>query len=343
MISLQWPWMLALLPLPLLARLLLPRAPLRRDGALRVPFFAALAGAGVADAGSGAWRGVRLAVLALIFGLLVVAAARPVVLGAPVPLETDGRDVMLVLDVSLAMGANDLPRDGLPRERLRVAKAALETFIAARGGDRIGLVVFGNRAALQAPLTLDHGALRDLVNEATVGMANDPSVPGTSALGDGVGLAVRRLQGHQAEERILVVLSGSPGDAGSLSPLLAAEIARSEGMRIHAVGIASDALMPGASPPQMIPVYLDEKLLEGVATSSGGRYFRARSAEDATNALAEIDKLEPVKGASQYFTPVTSLYYWPLGAAIGLSLLFAFVLLLPGLGRRPLAAAGGEP
>lgn len=155
----------------------MPRAPLRRDGALRVPFYAALATAGIADAGGGTWRWLRLAMLALIWILLVVAAARPVILGASVPLETDGRDVMLVLDVSPAMGAADIPREGSPTERLRVAKAALDAFVATRGGDRIGLVVFGNRATLHTPLTLDHGALRDQVRETVVGMASTPPSP----------------------------------------------------------------------------------------------------------------------------------------------------------------------
>lgn len=336
MIVLQWPLALALLPLPLLVRLLMPAVPLRRDGALAVPFFAALAQAGAVDAGRRGRRILRLALMSLVWALLVLAAARPALEGAPLPVETEGRDLMLVLDVSISMAAPDIPVAGAPpSERLRAAKLALDAFIAERPGDRIGLVLYGTRAVLQAPLTLDHRTLRALLSEATPGMANDPRMGGDSALGDGIGLALKRLRERRAEDRFLVLVAGSAGDSGALSPMLAAEIAKAEGIRIHSVGVASDATLPGI--PRAIPLYLDETLVGEVTNAAGGDYFRARTAEDIEGALAEIGRREPVKGAAQYFTPVTALFYWPLGAAVSLSLLFAGLLLLPR-GRR--ASAG---
>lgn len=337
MIVLQWPLALALLPLPLLVRLLMPAAPLRRDGALAIPFFAALAEAGAVDGGRRGRRILRLAAMSLVWALLVLAAARPILEAEPLPIETEGRDLMLVLDVSISMGAPDIPSGTAPSgERLKAAKAALDAFIADRPGDRIGLVLYGTRAVLQAPLTLDHRTLRDLLGEAMPGMANDPRMGGDSALGDGLGLALKRLRERRAEDRFLILVAGSAGDSGALSPMLAAEIARAENIRIHGVGLSSDVTMPGMD--HAITLYLDEKLAAEVATSSGGDYFRARTVEDLAATLAEIGRREPAKGAAQYFTPVTALFYWPLGAAVALSLLFAGLLLLPR-GGRPRGAA----
>lgn len=349
MISLAWPFMLALLPVPLLAWLLLPRAQRQQEGALRVPFFAALAGAGLAPAGRPPWLWLRLAVLSVIWTLLVVAAARPVLLGLPVALPVEGRDLMLVLDASSKMMASDVPREGPGTSRLEVAKGELEAFIATRGGDRLGMTVFSSEPFLLVPLTLDRKVLNELMLETSATGTSDPLAT-DSAVGDAIALGVKGLRQHPAEQRVMVLVVGSMSNAGSLAPSLAAEIARSEGVRIHAIGLASERYGMGEQPETAVPVLLDAGALRVVAETTGGKFFRARTAAEMRTALAEIGKLEPPPGVPDAFTPVTALFFWPLGAAVLLSLLFAAVLLLPDVARAPASEphalpepAGGEP
>lgn len=326
MITLEWPLMLALLPLPLVVWLLLPRVPQRRAGAVRLPFFGELAAAGLVVGGRPRWRAARLALLALVWLLLVFAAARPVLYGTPVPVATEGRDLMLAVGLSASMAQEDLRHTGPPANRLQVAKAALDDFLAARTGDRVGLVLFGSRAYIQAPLTLDRTVVRGLLSQATIGGAN--------AMGDAIGIAVKALKDHPAKDRVLVVLTDGVTNAGVLQPMLAAEVARSEHVKIHTIGLGSDSfiLMPGQfmnPPPE-----LDEEMLTAVASLSGGRYFRARDELELATALAQIDRLDPATGNPPTFRPSASLFQWPLGAALVLSMVLASVLLMPAFALR---------
>lgn len=342
MISLAWPYMLALLPVPLLAWLVLPRAPHRQQGALRVPFFAALSGAGLTPAGRPPRVWLRLAALAVIWTLLVVAAARPVLIGVPIPLPMEGRDLMVVLDVSTRMAAKDVRREGPATSRLGVAQGELDEFVATRGGDRVGLVAFGLLSVIQVPLTLDRKAFRDLMLDTSVGMATAPGITADSAIGDGIGMGVKGLKEHSADQRVMVLVVGSLGNAGSLSARLAAEIARSEGIRIHAIGLGVDTPQPGA-PDAMQALPPDEEALKAAASTTGGRYFRARTAAEMRAALAEIGKLEPPPTAPSAFTPVTDLFFWPLGAAVLLSLALAALLQMPAGARPPVVEARAVP
>ncbi|NMN58781.1 Ca-activated chloride channel family protein [Xanthobacter sp. SG618] len=333
MITLAWPWMLALLPAPLLARFVVPRAREQKAGALRLPFFAALARAGLVTPARPAWSKTRLAALAFIWTLLVVAAAQPIYVGRPVEVPVEGREIMLVIDLSASMAQRDLALTK-PMDRLQVVKQVADDFIARRAGDRVGLILFSTRAYVQAPLTLDRRVVRDLLAQATIGMTGR-----NTSIGDAIGLAVKTLRDGPAKERVVVLLTDGANTSGVLDPLQAAAIAAKEHLRIHTIGVGSDAgeFVPGA--PMNPSSDLDEGALKAISGLTGGKYFRARDQQGLAGIYAEIDKLEPVAGDPQYVRPALTLFFWPLGAALVASFLFAAALLL----RMPTRRAAEAP
>ncbi|MDI4658862.1 vWA domain-containing protein [Xanthobacter autotrophicus] len=335
MITLQWPFVLALLPLPFLVRLLLPRAPERRAGALRLPFFAELARAGLVADGRPRFSRLRLAALAFIWTLLVVAAARPVYVGTPVAIPVEGREMMLAVDLSASMLSPDLAQSGLPANRLQVVKRVADDFIARRTGDRIGLILFSTRAYVQAPLTLDRNVVRQLLAEASIGMTGR-----NTSIGDAIGLAVKTLRDRPAKDRVLILLTDGANTSGVLEPAEAAAIAAKENVRIHTIGVGADGLdfVPGA--PMNPSGDLDEDALKTIAGLTGGQYFRARNDKGLAAIYADIDRLEPVAGDPQYVRPTIALFYWPLGAALASSFLLSALLLMHLPVRR--RAGGGE-
>lgn len=341
MMTLEWPLMLAALPLPLLVLWLLPRTPERKAGALSLPFFDELVRAGLVSGGGGggARRGARLAALGLIWALLVLAAARPVYRGAAEPIPTEGREVVLAIDLSASMAQEDMRRSGAPASRLRVVKDVADAFLAARTGDRVGLILFGTRPYIQAPLTFDLNVVRELLGETTVGM-----VGGSTAIGDAIGLAVKTMREHPAKDRVLILLTDGVNTAGALEPMMAAELARNENVKIHTIGVGSDGgiLMPGQFAANTSD--LDEPTLKAVSALTGGRYFRARDEAELLGIYAEIDRMEPAAGEPRYVTPITQLFHLPLGLALVLSMAFAALLLVPGGLRaaRSAAPAGEE-
>jgi Ca-activated chloride channel family protein len=220
-----WPWMLAALPLPWLVRWLAP--PVRSTtAALRVPWTRRLA---AIDVRSGAAGARAMPVLAwLAWTLLCVAAARPQQHGDVVRPPQSGRDLMLAVDLSGSMLEEDMRLGGRVVDRLTAAKAVLADFLDRREGDRVGLLVFGQRAYALAPLTLDRDTVRDQLLDSVVGLAGRET-----AIGDAIGLAVKRLDAQSAQQRVLVLLTDGVNTSGLLDPLKAADIARTRpGQRI---------------------------------------------------------------------------------------------------------------
>lgn len=311
MLQFEWPWVLLALPLPWIARRLL--SPLRRPAgvALRVPFFASMMSATASTATHGA-RALWIATVAWL--LLVAAAARPQWLGEPEAIPMSGRDIMLAVDLSRSMQQTDFEVQGELIDRLAAVKLVALDFIEHRVGDRIGLILFGERAYLQAPLTFDRTTVQTLLKEAVLGLAGD-----ATAIGDAIGIAVKRLRGDRVRNRVLILLTDGANTAGEIEPLKAAELAAKAGLRIHTIGIGADETRIR----QLFGSYrtnpkldLDEATLKAIAERTGGRYFRARDSAELNEIYTLIDQIEPVEQDPRRFRPISSLYPWPLGVAL---------------------------
>jgi len=333
---LAWPWMLAALPLPLLARLL-PAAPETTPPALRFPYFNALR-ASLASA-PGRRSRLRLGLAALAWLLLVVAAARPQMVGRTVHLPVTGRSIMLAVDLSGSMQTPDMSSSDGAETRLAAVKQVAGKFIEHRAGDRLGLILFGTRAYLQVPLTLDRDTVRTLLDEAQIGIAGQ-----RTAIGDAIGLAIKRLRHEPVKNRVLILLTDGSSNAGNVDPLKAADLAAQEGVRIYTIGVGADEMVVRGpfGMPQLVHSDLDVGALRAIAHKTGGRFFRATDVAALRKIYSLLDKIEPVSKDQQSWRPVKELYAWPLAAALLLSVLIALAAggLLPRV--RPAAIPSAE-
>ena len=333
MIEWLWPWVALLTPLPILVRLWL-KARQRTRAALAVPnvgSFAAVTDQPGPEQVASRWR---LLLLWVAWLLLLVAAARPQWTGEPITLPTTGRDLMLAVDISGSMATEDMEVNGQYLDRLTVVKGVIAQFVDARQGDRIGLVLFGTNAYLQAPLTFDTKSVNRLLIEAPVGIAG-----GKTAIGDAIGLAVKRLRLRPQQDKVLILLTDGANNVGEIAPVKAAELAAFDGIKIYTIGVGADEMrMPslfGSLGRLTNPsADLDEDTLTSIARTTGGRYFRARDTQNLLQIYELIDELEPIDQDPETYRPIQALYFWPLTGAVGA---FA-VLLVTGLfgGRRGL-------
>ena len=313
MIQFEWPMMLSLLPLPLVVRYFSGASASNREAALRVPFleeFAAQSRYGQHRM-STAWRGA-LATLAWL--LLILAAMQPQWLGEFIELPVSGRDMMLVVDLSGSMQEEDFVIRDQRVDRLTALKYVAGDFIDRRVGDRIGLILFGDRAYLQAPLSLDRETVKTLLYETVIGLAGR-----ATAIGDGIGLAVKRLREQKNSNRILILLTDGANSAGEVDPIDAARLAASEGLKIYTIGIGADEMVVESffgSRKVNPSADLDEKALIDIAETTGGRYFRARDTEELEQIYAILDELEPIEQDVKRFRPMKSLYFWPLSLSV---------------------------
>jgi len=323
MLEWAWPWLLVALPLPWLVARLLQPAHTQASAALHLPY--ALEGL---DAATGAnpvsrWRRA-LAILA--WCALLVAAARPQWVGEAEALPRSGRDLLLAVDASGSMSIQDMAIGGRAVNRYAAVKAIAGDFIRRRVGDRIGLVVFGSQAYLLTPLTFDRDTVFKQLDESAIGL------PGKeTAIGDAVGLSIKRLRERPLDRRVLILLTDGVNDAGELDPRKAIDLAVSEQVKIYTIGIGADSMrVDGFFGSQVVnpSADIDEKMLTTMADKTGGRFFRARNTAELAQIYGEIDRLEPSADAQQQFRPVDEIFYWPLSAAALLAL-FATLLALP--------------
>jgi len=311
-----WRWMLLAIPLPLLVHALLPP----RSGAgaaLRVPWGERLQRIASANPLAAKPRGLPWLLL-LAWCLLCIAAARPQQLGPAIAPPQAGRDLMLAVDLSASMGEEDMAIGGRAVDRLTAARAVLADFLERRVGDRVGLVVFGERAFALTPLTLDRDSVREQLDGSVVGLAGR-----ATAIGDAIALATKRLQNQPADQRVLILLTDGVNTAGTLDPARAAQIARDERIRIHAIAFGGDGAGLSVFGFQL-PTggdEVDEAGLQRIAALTGGRFFRARDADALAGIYAEIDKLEPVQRQGQAVRPKIERYPLPLAFAFALGAL----------------------
>lgn len=321
MYEFAWWWMFALLPLPLLVRWRWQAAQDGQGLALRVPFLEDFRQTGAA--GQPVRARQILAVAALAWVALVTAAARPVWVGDSVAVPLAGRDLMLVVDLSGSMQEQDFILNGQVVDRLTATKAVASDFIRQRSGDRMGLVLFGDQAYLQAPLTFDRQTVEQLLNEAVLGLAGE-----RTAIGDALGLALKRLQNSPEQNRVIILLTDGANTAGRVAPQEAADMAAALGVKIYTVGIGSenDQMRSVFGFQLMNPAAdLDEENLKRIASKTGGKYFRARDTEEFQAIYAELDRLEPVEQQAEYWRPRQELFRWPLLVAALLALLAAWL------------------
>ncbi|MBK1654811.1 VWA domain-containing protein [Allochromatium vinosum] len=332
MITLAWPWVLLALPLPVLTRWL---PPARDDvgAALRFPIHVGLGteAVGHPPRPSG-WRRQRLLIGLLAWGLLVLAAARPQWVGAPVPLPLAGRDLMLAIDVSGSMAQEDYELDGRPVSRLAVVRTVASAFVERRAGDRLGLILFGTRAYLQTPLTFDGATVAAMLRDSVVGLAGRET-----AIGDAIGLAVKRLREQPEGQRVLILLTDGDNTAGALDPLEAAELAAQAGVRVYTIGIGGGELgvrsLFGMRLLRQASDF-DPATLERIAGITGGRAFTADSRQQLEAVYNELDRLEPSEREERTYRPQRALFVWPAALALILSILL-IVLDAGMLDRRP--------
>lgn len=329
--SLAWPWALLALPLPILINRYLPETSSLQDAGLRVPSFGGFAV--LADRSHAeqllSWK-MWLAVIA--WTLLVIAAARPERIGDELEVPVSGRNLMLAVDLSGSMDQKDFELGARRVDRLTATKAVASDFISRREGDRIGLILFGERAYLQVPLTLDRETVKVLLFEAFIGLAGEKT-----AIGDAITLAVKRI--HELEEdpgeQVLVLLTDGANTAGEVQPMKAAELAQQVGLRIYTIGIGAEQLevssLIGGSRNINPSADLDEETLTGIAELTGGRYFRAKDTAGLQDIYRLVDELEPVEEPEAGFRPVKSLYYLPLAGAFALAALLGLSNLLHNL------------
>jgi len=314
MIQFAWPWLFLLLPLPWLARRLLPPADLGMSSALRAPFLDELDRLPRTAQTLRVGRKHVLWAAALAWLLLVAASARPQWLGEPIEQTVSGRDLMLAVDLSGSMEITDFMLQGRQVDRLTATKAVAGQFIERRVGDRIGLILFGDKAYLQAPLTFDRKTVHTLLDESAIGLAGEKT-----AIGDAIGLAIKRLKDNPDKQRALILLSDGANTAGAVSPLQAADLAAKEGLKIYTIGVGADEMVVRdffgtrkVNPSED----LDEDTMTALASKTGGRYFRARDTAELAEIYNLLDTLEPVERDRRYFRPHIELYPWPLGCAL---------------------------
>ncbi len=329
MITFIWPLAFLLFPLPFIARRYLQPVTAGTSGALKVPFFARFAAGEGRVAGTSAQNLWRLLLAWAVWGLLVTALARPALVGEEVPLPAKGRDLMMAIDLSGSMQEEDLTRGGQQATRLAVVKQAADDFLQRREGDRVGLVLFSDRAYLQAPLTFDRTVVRELLGQAQVGLTGQKT-----AIGDAIAIATKRLKDRQEDSRVLVLLTDGVNNEGVMEPLQAAALAKKLGIRIYTIGVGADAMRVNTVFGQQVvnpSQELDEASLREIAAMTGGEYFRATDEQGLANIYRAIDQLEPVSGDPVYVRPEVALYFWPAGLALGLAALLALLNLLAGL------------
>lgn len=311
MLSWQWPWLILLLPLPLLVRWLVPKYR-RQSVAVRVPFYNALASIQSVPRGDMKFNS-NAYLCAVAWMMLVAAAARPVWFGEPVSIANSGRDLMLAVDLSDSMRIDDMLEDNEYVTRMRVIKKVAGDFIEQRRGDRVGLILFGQRAYLQTPLTFDRKSVVIQLREALPGFAGS-----STAIGDAIGKAISVLRDQSSKSRVLLLLTDGSNTSGS-DPREALEIALEAQVKIHTIGVGADkkkVIDIAGRKREIDPSRdLDENTLQEIATATGGRYFRARDPADLAAIYDVIDELEPLP-QERVVRPQRSLYHWPLSVAL---------------------------
>lgn len=317
MLTLAWPWLLLLLPLPFLIR---QQAQVSHGGQLQLPGTAKVSLPRLK-------RNQQMSRKRfwLMWCLLLLAVARPQWLGDPIELPTKGRDLMLSVDLSGSMQIEDMVLNGKTVDRFTLIQQVVSDFIERRSGDRLGLILFADHAYLQAPLTQDRRSVAQFLQEAQIGLVGKQT-----AIGEAIALAVKRFEQVDESNRVLVLLTDGSNNAGTIEPEQAAQIAAKRGVTIYTIGVGADVMERRTifGRERVNPsMDLDEAQLTKIADITLGKYFRARNTQELEQIYQEIDKLEPVSRDQLTYRPQSELFYWPLALMLLISVLIAFAKL----------------
>lgn len=264
-----------------------------------------------------AWEGhVPMALLALGMALIVGALARPQLGLGTQSITSEGIDIMLCIDTSSSMEAQDL----MPN-RLEAAKLVSQAFVKSRPHDRIGVVVYAAVAFTQCPLTTDHGALQLMLESIQPGMTR---VDGT-AIGTAIATSVNRLKDVPGKSKVIILLTDGRNNTGEIDPVKAAELAAQFGIRIYTIGVGTEGLAPytargplGLANRYTVRVDIDDETLTRIALKTGGRYFRATDNESLGKIYAEIDRMETTEKPREEVVRYRELFPWLLGPGLAL-------------------------
>ncbi len=320
MFELAAPWVLLAIPLPFILWYFLPRASLRLSIALKVPFFNAMTDF-MADEKRFFSKENYFKLLFISWCCLLIALAGPRWVGQPRTLSHDSYNIMLALDVSPSMGINDMQMNQRRVTRLSAVKRAARQFVLDRVGDKIGLILFGERAYLLTPLTFDRQTVLMRLDDASVGLAGK-----STSLGDALGLAIKRLEHVPAKGRMVILLTDGVSNSGVLSPLKAAELAKMDKIKVYTIGLHSE-IDPNSFSGLFLSTNgtadLDEDTLRQVAKMTGGQYFRASNLSSLQRIYQSIDKMARVSQEQAFVRPQHEYYPWFLAIGLGL---FLYVL-----------------
>jgi Ca-activated chloride channel homolog len=304
---LEYPWLLALLPLPLLVYWLLPSYKEEQDS-LRLSFFSYISSAmGITpqpDAVVPKSNWLQKILALVCWGLIVLALSRPQRVEPPIQKIQPGRDVMLALDISQSMETPDFRTpDGKRMRRVDAVKQVVAEFIRKRKNDRIGLIVFGQAAYPVTPFTLDHDACIKILSQTDAGMAGPQTM-----IGDAIGLAIKQFDNSDAKQRVLILLTDGNDTGSRMPPRKAAEIASQRGITIHVVGIGD----PHATGEDKV----DYAALGDIAKTMGGQLFHGENRSELEKAYATLDAITPQNFKTLSYQPKSELFMFPLGAAV---------------------------
>jgi Ca-activated chloride channel family protein len=318
----EYPWLLALLPLPLLAYWLLPPYKEEQES-LRLSFFSYITASLGLTPQPGAvvpktnW--LQKIVAPLCWCLLILSLARPQLFEPPIQKVQPGRDLMLALDISQSMETPDFRTPGGKRlRRVDAVKQVVSDFIRKRKNDRIGLIVFGQAPYPATPFTLDHDACQKILSQIDAGMAGPQTM-----IGDAIGLAIKQFDSSDAKQRVLILLTDGNDTGSRMPPHKAAEIAGQRGITIHVVGVGD----PHATGEYKV----DYAALAGIAKATGGQVFHGENREELEKAYATLDQITPQNFTTLSYQPRRELFMFPLAGAVILLVAYHLLMLLISL------------
>ncbi len=323
MYNFDWPWIFVLLPLPILIYWLSKNTDNTQQQELIVPFYQQVTQLNKQYGQASLSRISSKHILAFFaWFFLISACAQPKWWGETIEIPVSGRDLMLAVDISGSMETADMffAQDAV--NRLVAVKSVLVPFIRQREGDRLGLILFADNAYLQTPLTFDRKTIEKMLYDAFIGMAGSKA----TAIGDAIGLAVKRLKDLPADEsdsRVLILLTDGSNNAG-IDPITAAKLAEKIGIKIYTIGFGADEMIVKSffGRQRVNPSRdLDEKTLSQIAQVTGGKYFRARNTQELQKIYQILDELEPVESDNLTYRPSKTLFYWPLSLALSFTIL----------------------